>query len=65
VAQSFNAENIDIDYGHAAAWTAEMPERTRWLRENRPVFWSEKTEAFMRIGISKAHSTFFAMSGKG
>jgi cytochrome P450 len=24
-----------------------MPERTRWLRENRPVFWSEKTEAFI------------------
>jgi cytochrome P450 family 142 subfamily A polypeptide 1 len=47
VTQEFNAENIDIDYGHAAAWTAEMPERTRWLRENAPVFWSEKTEAFI------------------
>ncbi|MGY8804671.1 MAG: hypothetical protein ACKVK6_10595, partial [bacterium] len=45
--QKFNADNIDTDYGHAAAWTAEMPERTRWLRENAPVFWSEKTEAYI------------------
>ena len=45
--QKFNAENIDTDYGHAAAWTAEMAERTRWLRENAPVFWSEKTKAYI------------------
>jgi len=47
VTPKFNADNIDTDYGNAAAWTAEMPERTRWLRENAPVFWSEKTEAYI------------------
>ncbi|MDG2333737.1 MAG: cytochrome P450 [Myxococcota bacterium] len=45
--RKFSAEDIDIDYGHAAAWNSEMPERTRWLRENAPVFWSEKTDAFI------------------
>lgn len=38
---------IDIDFALASSWNAEMPERMRWLRENEPVFWSEKTDAFI------------------
>jgi cytochrome P450 family 142 subfamily A polypeptide 1 len=37
----------DIDFGQADSWDAAMPERTLWLRENAPVFWSEKTGAFI------------------
>ncbi len=44
---SMNETNIDIDFGHASAWTEEMAERTRWLRENAPVFWSEQTGAYI------------------
>lgn len=38
---------IDVDYAKAESFDAEMPERTRWLRENDPVHWSEKTGAFV------------------
>jgi cytochrome P450 family 142 subfamily A polypeptide 1 len=39
--------DMDIDFGDANHWNETMPERTRWLRENDPVFWSEKTGAFI------------------
>ena len=44
---SFDETNIDIDFSKASAWNAETPERTKWLRENAPVYWSEKTEAYI------------------
>ena len=65
----YNAENIDVDYSHASAWTAEMPDRTRWLRENAPVFWSEKTGAYIItcfddvVHVSKNNHIF--CSGEG
>jgi cytochrome P450 family 142 subfamily A polypeptide 1 len=59
----------DVDFAEAAAWTAEMPERMRWLRENDPVHWSEKTDAYIIsryedvVHISKNHQIF--CSGEG
>ena len=59
----------DIDYAQASAWTAEMPVRTRWLRENAPVYWSEKTCAYIIsryedvVYISKNNDLF--CSGEG
>jgi cytochrome P450 family 142 subfamily A polypeptide 1 len=38
---------IDVDFSHSSAWNHEMAERTRWLRENEPIFWSEKTNHFI------------------
>ena len=43
----FDETNIDIDFSQAAAWNEDMPERTRWLRANAPVYWSEKTQAYV------------------
>jgi cytochrome P450 family 142 subfamily A polypeptide 1 len=43
----FDETNIDIDFGHASAWNEEMLERTRWLRKHAPVYWSEKTGAYI------------------
>ncbi len=66
---SFDAQNIDIDFGHASAWNADMPERTRWLRANAPVFWSEKTGAWIVtrfaevVHVSKNNDVF--CSGEG
>jgi cytochrome P450 family 142 subfamily A polypeptide 1 len=38
---------IDVDFALAESFDEQMPERTRWLRENEPVFWSEKTGNFI------------------
>ncbi|MAG30630.1 MAG: hypothetical protein CL908_07035 [Deltaproteobacteria bacterium] len=61
--------DIDIDFSQAATWNEELPERTRWLRENEPVFWSEKTQAFIItryedvVHVSKDNTLF--CSGQG
>lgn len=47
VTTSFDETNIDIDFSKASAWNADMRERTEWLRENAPVYWSEKTEVYI------------------
>ncbi len=39
--------DIDVDFGHAESWNQDMAERMQWLRVNEPVFWSEKTQAFI------------------
>jgi cytochrome P450 family 142 subfamily A polypeptide 1 len=39
--------DIDVDFSLASSWNSELPERLRWLRENEPVFWSEKTDHFI------------------
>jgi cholest-4-en-3-one 26-monooxygenase len=60
---------IDIDFSQASSWNREMPARTRWLRENAPIFWSEKTQAFILsryddvVHVSKNHDVF--CSGEG
>ncbi len=37
----------DVDFSQASTWDHDMPERTRWLRANAPVYWSEQTGAFI------------------
>ena len=65
----FDVTNVDADFSHASAWTADMPERMRWIRENAPVFWSEKTAAYIIsryddvIHVSKNNDVF--CSGEG
>lgn len=60
---------IDIDFAHASSWDERMPERMRWLRENAPVYWSEKTGIFVLsryedvVHASKNHDVF--CSGEG
>jgi len=60
---------IDIDFAQASSWDDQMPERTRWLRANAPVYWSEKTQAFILtrydevVHVSKNHDEF--CSGEG
>jgi cytochrome P450 family 142 subfamily A polypeptide 1 len=69
VTSFYTLENIDADYSHASAWNEEMPERTAWLREHAPVYWSEKTEAFIItrfddvVHVSKTNDVF--CSGEG
>ena len=59
----------DIDFAYANNWDAQMAERTRWLRENEPVYWSEKTGAFILtryedvVRVSKNNEIF--CSGEG
>ena len=61
--------DIDTDFSHASSWDEKMLERTRWLRENAPVYWSEKTGAFILsryddvVHVSKNHDEF--CSGEG
>ena len=60
---------IDVDFALADSFDAQMPERCRWLRENDPVFWSEKTGAFIItrfddvVHVSKHNEQF--CSGEG
>ena len=35
--------DVDVDFNHAGSWGPEMRDRLEWLRENDPVFWSEKS----------------------
>jgi cytochrome P450 family 142 subfamily A polypeptide 1 len=44
--------DLDIDYLDSANWDAAMPERFRWLRENDPVHWAEKSQVWV---LSKFH----------
>jgi cytochrome P450 len=37
----------DVDFAKAESFDEQMPERTKWLRENDPVYWSEKTGCFI------------------
>ncbi len=34
--------NVDVEYLASPNWDASMRDRLAWLRENEPVFWSEK-----------------------
>ena len=47
---------IDVDFAQSTAWNHEMPERMRWMRENEPIFWSEKTNSFI---ISRFHDVVY------
>jgi cytochrome P450 family 142 subfamily A polypeptide 1 len=61
--------NLDVDYLSGTAWDDEMEERMRWLRENDPVHWSEKSGVFIIskyddvVAVSKNPKLF--CSGQG
>ncbi|MEE9281259.1 MAG: cytochrome P450 [Myxococcota bacterium] len=39
--------NVDCNFVGTANWDESMRERTRWLRENEPVYWSEQTHLWV------------------
>ena len=61
--------SIDVDFALAESFDSHMAERTRWLRENEPIFWSEKTGNYIItrfedvVHVSK-HNEIFC-SGEG
>ena len=60
---------IDVDFSQSTSWNHEMADRMRWLRENEPIFWSEKTQSFIIsrfedvVFVSKNNDLF--CSGEG
>ena len=60
---------IDVDFSHASNWNPGMTKRMQWLRENEPVFWSEKTNAFILscyrevVSVSKDSKLFCSGDG--
>ncbi len=59
--------NVDVSYLDSESWNAEMPERTRWLRENEPVYWSEKDQLwvltrFEDVAYVSKHQELFTSS---
>jgi cytochrome P450 family 142 subfamily A polypeptide 1 len=61
--------NVDVNFLDAAAWDEQMPERTRWLRANDPVFWSEKSRVWVItkyadvVTVSKNQELFTSADG--
>ena len=59
----------DIDFADADSWTPELQDHLRRMREEEPVFWSEKTGAFIVtrfddvVHVSKHNDVF--CSGQG
>ena len=39
--------DLDIAYTDSRNWDTEMPARFKWLRENEPVYWSEKDDLWV------------------
>jgi cytochrome P450 family 142 subfamily A polypeptide 1 len=63
--------NVDVDYQASETWADQeaMRERMRWLRENDPVYWSEKNQFFVLsrfedIAYVSKHNALFC-SGQG
>jgi cytochrome P450 family 142 subfamily A polypeptide 1 len=61
--------NVDIDFLASENWDAHMHERMRWLRENDPVHWSEKSgvwvvSKFEDVSYVSKHNEIFC-SGYG
>jgi cytochrome P450 family 142 subfamily A polypeptide 1 len=61
--------DLNVDFATPEAWGPDMPERMRWLRENQPVYWSEKSQFWVLskyddvVHVSKNHQIF--CSGEG
>jgi cytochrome P450 family 142 subfamily A polypeptide 1 len=49
--------DVDVAYLDPASWDEHMHERTRWLRENDPVHWSEKDGCWI---VSKYEDVAYA-----
>ena len=64
-----DASNVDINFAVSGNWTPDIEERITWLRENEPVYWSEKTGQWIATSFeavsytSKNHKIF--CSGEG
>jgi cytochrome P450 family 142 subfamily A polypeptide 1 len=61
--------DVNVDYMSSDAWDEKMPERMRWLRENDPVHWSEKSNLwvlskFEQVSYVSKHNEIFC-SGEG
>jgi cytochrome P450 family 142 subfamily A polypeptide 1 len=39
--------DVDVAYLDPKSWDDEMPARTRWLRENDPLYWSERDQLWI------------------
>ncbi len=39
--------DVNVAYLNADSWDERMPKRMRWLRENGPVYWSEKDDLWV------------------
>jgi len=46
-AGSMEASAVDADYLSGSAWDEHFHDRARWLRENRPICWSEKSQLYL------------------
>jgi len=61
--------NLDVDFLDASAWDAEMPARWRWLQENDPLHWSERSGVWVATkyedvaAISKSQDLFTSADG--
>jgi cytochrome P450 family 142 subfamily A polypeptide 1 len=61
--------DVDIDFKVSGNWTSEMDERLEWIRENDPLYWSEKSGLWVATKfedvayVSKNHKLF--CSGQG
>jgi cytochrome P450 family 142 subfamily A polypeptide 1 len=61
--------DLNVDFLDAQSWDGAMRDRMRWLCENEPVHWSEKTHLWVVTGfeevsyVSKNHQLFH--SGEG
>lgn len=54
----------NVDYADSLVWDGKMPERLRWLQENEPVYWAEKTQCWILtkyadvVAVSKNQDLF-------
>ncbi len=61
--------DVNVDYLAAETWDGTMHERMKWLRENDPVYWSEKNQLWVISKfddvsyISKNHRSFCSGNG--
>jgi len=61
--------DVNVDFLEAEAWDESMRDRMRWLRENDPVHWSEKSRLFVLSKfedvnyVSKNHQLFCSGGG--
>ena len=59
----------NVDYVDSLSWDEAMPARLRWLRQNAPVYWAEKSNLFVVskyadvVAVSKNQDLF--TSGQG
>jgi cytochrome P450 family 142 subfamily A polypeptide 1 len=61
--------SIDASFLASESWTAEMPERLRWLRQHSPIHWSAKDDLFLVtkytdvVEVSKDQERFTSAHG--